>query len=74
MLTCSDWQHILLSQDPQEAYTLFYRKLITDYNTCFPLKTFKSTYTNRKPWLSDDLREMIKKKNILMLKAKKTSI
>ena len=66
-----NWQNVFLAQDPEEAYTMFYRQLVTDYDSCFPLRTFRGTYSNRIPWLSDDLRELIKRKNILMSKSKK---
>ena len=70
-LANTNWQHVLSSIDPEEAYTIFYRQLVTDYDSCFPLRTFRSAYKNRKPWLSDDLREMIKRKNSLFAKSKR---
>ena len=70
-LNSTNWQNVMLSSDPQEAYTFFYQQLVTHYNTCFPLKTMKRCYSNRKPWMSEELRELVKRKNMLMSKSRK---
>ena len=71
VLSGCDWRNVLCSSDPEQAYSLFYRQIMTHYDNCFPLKTFRSSYINRKPWITDELREMIKRKNKLMAKTKK---
>ena len=57
--------------DPLLAYTTFFNKLITIYNRCFPLKKVKDTYHNRKPWLTENIKQCIKNKNKLFAKSKK---
>ena len=49
----------------------FHSLLKTSHNKHFPLRKVKIKYNNRKPWLSDSLRDCIKKKNKLHAKYKK---
>ena len=67
-----DWTDVLQNKNPQEACTLFYNKFSKTYNDCFPIKSIKSGYKNRKPWLSDALKKSIKKKNKLFRRKNKT--
>ena len=34
-----DWKEVTLSKEPNEAYNIFYEKLINSYNKTIPLKT-----------------------------------
>ena len=43
------------------------------YNSCFPLRQIKSNYCNRKPWLTYQLKESIKRKNELSYKVKRNN-
>ena len=65
-----NWDSILHSNDVQDAYSMFHRDLYDVYDTCFPLKTFKYGYRNRKPWLSEGMKQRIKIKNKLFRKSK----
>ena len=55
----------------QEAFRLFHNKLKEIHDKCFPLQTISKTYNTRKPWLTDSLRDAIKKKNKLYYLSKK---
>ena len=48
--------------DPQSAYSLFSQGDIDMYNDCFPLRTVKSGYKTRKPWLSEGLKSQSREK------------
>ena len=50
---------------PPDAFTSFHDNFINLYDMCFPIKTIKLSYRNRKPWLTDGLRKLIKHKNKL---------
>ena len=65
------WNDVMSVDDPQIAYTMFFKTLSDIYNKCFPLRKVKSTYYNRKPWLTENLKESIKHKNKLYAKFKK---
>ena len=60
-----DWSSILSCDDPQNAYSSFSNEYLSLYNDCFPLKTVRNGYKNRKPWLSEGLKKSIKTKNRL---------
>ena len=58
------WLRIL-----KQHLLFFYRKLIKIHALCFPLETISKRYNTRKPWLSQVLRDSIKKKNKLYIKS-----
>ena len=66
-----EWNEVLQTKDPQVAYTAFYNKLSSIYNTCFPIRRFKKTYRTKKPWITENLSKSINTKNKLMAKSKK---
>ena len=70
-LTRLDWNDVLESIDPQIAYTTFFKKISVSYNRSFPLKKVKNSYYNRKPWLTENLRQCIAIKNKLFAKSKR---
>jgi hypothetical protein len=63
----TNWESILNNQNGQVAFSDFFEKYSKLYDECFPLKTVKMNYHNRKPWLSEGLRKSIKIKNRLYL-------
>ena len=67
-----NWSDALSSEDPQSAYSLFSQGYIDMYNECFPLRTVKSGYKTRKPWLSEGLKKSIERKNKLYHRKQKT--
>ena len=67
-----NWSDVLSSEDPQSAYSLFSQGYIDMYNECFPLRTVKSGYKTRKPWLSEGLKKSIERKNKLYNRKQKT--
>ena len=72
LLLVENWEDIYRNQDTQAAYSAFLNKYCALYDTCFPFKTFKNGYKNRKPWLSDSLKKQIRIKNQLYRKYKHT--
>lgn len=64
-LSSENWESVLNTENPQQAYSLFLTKYLAIYDTCFPVKTIKSGYKNKKPWLSESLKKQIKIKNKL---------
>ena len=67
------WENVMNESDAQHAYSIFYDTFSKAYDTCFPLRTFKHGYRNRKPWLSEGMKKSIKIKNKLFKKSKKSS-
>ena len=65
LLRQSEWSDVLNCFDAQECYSLFFKKLSVMYNMCFPVKEFTTCYKNQKPWLTDGIKNAIKKKNQL---------
>ena len=61
-----DWEDVLQSDSTQGAFSLFHNKLRKLHDNCFPLQHISKKYNSRKPWLSDSLRDAIKKKNKLL--------
>ena len=64
------WGDVISIEDPQFAYSLFHNKFSKIYEDCFPYKTVKVGYKNRKPWLTDSLKKCIKRKNNLYKRKK----
>ena len=57
-----NWSDVLSSEDPQSAFSLFSQGYIGMYKDCFPLKTVKSGYKTRKPWLREGLSKVNREK------------
>ena len=58
-----DWADVLQSDSTQRAFSLFHNKLRNLHDNCFPSQHISTKYNTRKPWLSDTLRDAIKKKH-----------
>ena len=69
-LSMKNWDEILAIEDTQCAYDLFYQSFSSLYNETFPLITIKSGSRKYKPWLTDELKSLIKHKNRLYKKSK----
>ena len=65
-----NWDEILMKQDTQHAYDSFQQTFSTLYNECFPWISIKTGHRKYKPWLTDDLKLIIKQKNKLYKKSK----
>ena len=71
-LSKTDWINSILSlNNPQDAFTLFHSELCKFHNTCFPLQKIKLGYKTRKPWLSQELKNLIQIKNKLFYQSKR---
>ena len=57
-----NWDEILMKQDTQHAYDSFQQTFSTLYNECFPWMSIKTGHRKYKPWLTDDLKLIIKQK------------
>ena len=64
------WSDVITCYDPQECYTMFFKKISMAYEASFPVKRFVMSYKNRKPWLTDGIKIAIKKKMPCGLKVK----
>ena len=71
LLSDVNWSEIYENTNAQEAFTKFHNKIKCIYDEAFPKSKTKLKYSNRKPWLSDELKESIKWKNKLYIKSKK---
>ena len=69
----TDWSDIFNIPGTQSCFNTFHGKLVSLLNKSFPKVRIKKRYNNRKPWLSDALRNSIKFKNKLYYKYKKIS-
>ena len=69
----TDWSDIFNIPGTQSCFNTFHGKLVSLLNKSFPKVRIKKRYNNRKPWLSDALRNSIKLKNKLYYKYKKIS-
>ena len=67
----TDWSSIINDSTCERSFSKFHEKIKLCYNECFPLKRIKRNYSNRIPWLTDDLKAAIKIKNKLYVKSKK---
>ena len=70
-LRIADWDSIYRIQDTQLAFSQFHSLLLSLFNKNFPKREVKIQYNNRKPWLSDGLKDSIKHKNKLYYKSLK---
>ena len=41
-------------------FSLFMNTILYNYQKCFPIKTIKLKYTNRNPWITEELKNDIK--------------
>ena len=69
----TNWCEIYNAYDTQESFELSHSKLIALHNKCFPKQVKRKKYCNRKPWLSDALRNLIRHTNKLYHKYRKVS-
>ena len=69
-LSSYDWNNVFIQEDPQCAYDIFHDIYSTLYDACFPMVKIKLGRRNSKPWLSNELKNMIKQKNRLYKKNK----
>ena len=65
------WDSVTTCTDCQSEYSEFYKTFITLYDKHFPPVKIKTTYRNRKSWLTVGLKKSIKIKNKLFLKSRK---
>ena len=63
-----DWETLYISGNAQESFTWFHSTLLKLFNKHFPKRTVTKKYNTRKPWLSQSLKDAIKKKNKLYVK------
>ena len=70
-ISAVDWSEICNIPNTQNSFNHFHSVLISLHDKCFPKIKIKKKYSNRKPWLSDALRNSIRNKNKLYHKYKK---
>jgi hypothetical protein len=63
-----NWDDCYAQSNCQTAFTEFYNNYKSCFDQCFPLTKIKAGYKNRKPWLTQELKNSIKLKNKLYCK------
>ena len=63
-----DWGAVYNESNTQVAFSLFNSTLLKHFHINFPKQTVKMKYNNRKPWLTEGLKDSIKIKNKLYRK------
>ena len=61
-----DWNDVMIENDCQKAFYKFYHTYLECFDECFPVRSYKSNYRNRKPWLSAALKTLSKQKTSCM--------
>ena len=72
-VSTTNWDEIDRATDTQQAFDFFHNQLTELYNKHFPKVRIKKKYSNRKPWLSEGLKNSIRHKNKLYVKCKKVN-
>jgi hypothetical protein len=67
----NNFETFYANNDAQKSMTYFHSLLCKAYNTAFPLRRCNSRYYIRKPWLTEALKNSIKRKNDLYINLKK---
>ena len=70
MLCNCNWDSVYNNDDASNAFDIFHQKIMKCYNDAFPKIQVKLRYNNKKPWLTQELRNHIKTKNKLHVKFK----
>lgn len=68
----NNWDFVFSYTDPNEAYNAFFDRLLSLYTLRFPVVTKVISKKLRKPWMSNDLLKLVRKKNRLYQKFVKT--
>ena len=63
-----DWTPVTSARDAQVSYTLFHQIISKTYDKAFPPKKKKIGYINKLPWLTEGLKNSIKRKHKLHTK------
>ena len=64
----TDWSDVFSCFEPQRCYSTFFKTLNTIYEKSYPVKECRSSYKNKKTWLTDGMKSAIKMKIELWLK------
>ena len=72
-VSATNWDEIDRATDTQQAFYLFHHRLTELYDKHFPKSqnNKKKKYSNRKPWLSEGLKNSNRLKSYLYVKCKK---
>ena len=62
-----DWSEIYNLIDAQSIFTRFHEIFLRLYNVNFPKRKIKLKYNNRKPWLTEGIKQSIRIKNKLYM-------
>ena len=72
-LSQTDWNHIILNGNLDDAANNFSEKLLDIARDCMPSKTIK-VIERDSPWMTEEIRILIKKKRKLHSNAKRTNV
>ena len=66
-LAALDWNEMYMQNDTQAAFSRFHSTFLKLYDKHFPKRKITEKYNNRKPWLSEGLKQSIRNKNKLYI-------
>ena len=64
-----EWDDIYRTTSVQISYSMFQEKICNAFHSSFPLKNIKKHYKERLPWISADVKKLIRQKNKAYLKS-----
>jgi hypothetical protein len=67
----TDWDDVMQCLEGKSAFSVFHKRLSQLFDSCFPLQSKSTNYSNKKQWLTPGLKKSIKIKNILYIKSKR---
>ena len=69
-IKATDWNNINPNQNAWDGFSIFHSMLKSEYNKAFPIVKIKKKYSNQKLWLTNGLKESIKKNNELCVNSR----
>ena len=71
-IQATDWSPVIENDNAQASMSLFHSLYKKSFDECFPVRTIKFGYKNRKSWLSEGVKKAIIHKNKLYFRFRKT--
>ena len=69
--SATDWNEMYRASDTQGAFDIFHNQLVALFDKHFPKVKVKRKYNNKKPWLSEALKNSLRYKNKFYSKSKR---
>ena len=68
-LSTMTWDSVITTENAQDAFTIFHKTFTSVFEKNFPKRKVKLKYESKKSWLTDSLKNCIKRKNHLYYKS-----